>query len=242
MPKPSSGKRSKISKEKFMDVLQSDIDKRRGTRGHEKYNSITWKTIQEDFARVGIKISAFDAKNYRRSINDYSANGIKMQELYRKKLNGEKLPKSMIGPKFLAEYDFIMKYSKVAPTFTGTDYIFRGEYASGEHLKVLQSLKVGSKYDFGKMVVSFSSNEEHVKAHYSSGHFLAKKSDAKSFVFRVPTSALKNSFSIKGMSKTSFQDEVLMGDHNLKVSKITEGKDGIGACTINCVRDKNTGG
>lgn len=195
--KSKSGKKPRVQ-----GVLQSTIDKLRGKRGH---SNIYWKDVQDDYARVGIKKSDVEAKEITHAISLFTRDGYKdMRSAAFKQARNEKL--NFSEQSSLDQYKKVMEYTKIAPTFTSKNkYIYRGIKNSGsEYSKRILALNKGDTVDFDKMPSSFSTK-------------IKTAIDFGGIIFKLPISKLKNSVSIRGLAHHSYEDEVLVGDYNLKV-------------------------
>ena len=205
MPKPKSGRKQRDNGS-VRGVLQSEIDKLRGTRGHGYY--MNGEDVQEDYKRVGIDISKAVADEIYWSIRNFSGDDYTYMRMSAKKeMQGKEL--SQYEQKLLNRYKLVMEYTKVAPTYKGDEkFIYRGIKNSGsKYSKSVLALKPGDKFNFDKMPTSFSTNPD--RADDFAGY--------KGIVFKLPTKKLKNSVSIKGMAKYSSEDEVLLGDYDFKI-------------------------
>lgn len=209
MPKPKSGKKQR-NRESVRGVLQSEIDKLRGTRGHGK--AMSGEDIQKDYKRVGIDISKAEADEIFGAVFDFSGGDYYfMREAAQKEMQGKKLSQS--EKKSLKRYKKIMEYTKIAPTYKGEEeFIYRGIKNSGSaYSQKVLALKPGQKFDFDKMPTSFTTNMKNAES------FANQKGYTKGIIFKLPANKLKNSVSIRGYAKYFGEDEVLLGDYDFKV-------------------------
>ena len=167
---------------KIHGVPQSKIDKLRGTRDHQPAKSITWKTVQEDYARVGITITEQEAKYIHKAVEDFSfGHDTDMRRAKSKQQKGRSL--SEAEQKYVSQYDAIAEYCRVAPIMPQDKYatLYRGIKISTEtpqYAADLMSKKVGDTWDVDRMPSSFSTYPEVAES-------FARKNGAKGIVVHI---------------------------------------------------------
>ena len=225
MPKGNSGIKNQP---KIRGVLQSEIDKKRGTRDHLGPHELTWKTIQDDYERVGINITDEEAGFISKAIHDFSfKHDTDMRKAKSKEQKGIALNAS--EKQYLSQYNAIEEYCKVAPVYSGkTETLYRGIKISTitpEYAKNLMSKKVGDTWNVDGMPTSFST-EKHVSENFS---YMAGK---KGILVHMPMSKVKNSISISGASQFWGEQEVMVANYNWKIGKIDNQLDNNGYYNI----------
>ena len=197
-------------------VDQSQINQLRGTRGHQGRFSITWKDIQQDYARVGITITDEKAEEVATSLQAYSGPDYQdMRSACMKNRNGDKL--SDFENELLEQYNLCEEYARIAPVFRDplAREIFRGVHknlSKPEYFNSLLSLKAGDTFDLDKMPASFTTNFQ-VSADFAKSNGI---------IIHIPLNKVTNAPSIRGISLNWIEDEVLVADYNWKVKAISD--------------------
>ena len=195
------------------------INKVRGHFGHQEPGQIAEKTIQRYYERVGIKISDDEARRIHFTIDRYTTkNGYKYVRQYLfAQLRGQKLS-SQAQYELEKYFNPIQEYCKIAPTFNGTFWIYRGiplenpNYPKGtEYAKELLKLKPGDVLDL-EVISSFS----------SAYHVAQGFAEQNGIILHVKTDDLVNSTSIRAISTIQGEDEVLVNDLLWEVDKIVD--------------------
>ena len=200
-------------------VAQSTIDKLRGTREHQNPQSITWKTIQEDYQRVGITITEQEAKDIRESIRFFSYLGdTKMRTALSAQRAGRVLTEDQKG--YIEQYKRCMEWCKVAPVIPSDKYhtIYRGIKFSDktpEYSQKIFALKPGDTWDVDRMPTSFSTSIQTAKSFSYNG-------SKAGMIIHMPTQGIKNSPSLTGISHFPGEKEVFVADYKWKVANISD--------------------
>lgn len=213
-----TGGQAVASPDMVRGVPQSEIDKLRGTRDHLEKNEITWETIKEDYARVGITITNQEAREIREAVSTFTGDSYtEMRAAWRENAEGKGHELTRYQQELLKQYQLCDEYCKVAPTYKGADMIHRGirkgyDKEEIEYVQKLFALKPGDKWNNDGMPSSCSTDI--VTAKTFAGF--------NGIIIHVPTKSLKNSPSVKGISQCYFEDEVFLGDYNLNVKSIAD--------------------
>lgn len=218
MPKGNSG----IKREpKVHGVPQSQIDQLKGTRDHQSAGSITWQTIQEDYKRVGITITQSEAEYIHASIEHFSYGyDTIMRKAWVLKQAGREHDLTMEQKIYLKQYEMCAEYCKIAPVIPSTAHstIYRGikfSTQTPEYAAKIVALKVGDSWNVDGMPTSFSTS-------LSTARKFSHHGGKKGIIMHMPTQALKNSPSIRGISSFPSEDEVFVADYGWKVAKISD--------------------
>lgn len=197
-------------------VTQSQINQLRGTRGHQGRFAITWKDIQNDYARVGITITDKKAEEVAMSLQFYSGSDYRdMRDACMKNRNGDKL--TGFESELLEQYNLCEEYTRIAPVFRDPSVheIFRGVHknpSQSEYFNSLLLLNVGDSFNLDRMPSSFTTNFQ-VSGYYAGFHGI---------IIHIPVNKLTNAPSIRGISLHSQEDEVLVADYNWQVKAISD--------------------
>lgn len=197
-------------------VTQEQIWKLRGTRGHDEANSLKVEDIQKDYERVGIKCSFREAKDIRDSVREYSTENFSdMRQAFMRRKFGE-TPMDE-DHDLLVAYDHAQEYVKVAPTYKGQGAeLYRGIKNDGkDYAQYLLSLEPKNQFDLER-ASSFSSTIECADEYAGDGGIMLHIKDTN----------IRNAVSIKGISASPEEDEVLVGDRIWQVVKVADEEDG----------------
>ena len=197
-------------------VSQEQIAKLRGTRGHNEKDGLTVKAVQKDYERVGIKADLDYAKDVRDAVREYSTKAFSnMRKAFMRRKMGEPLLGN--DRDLLDAYDLAQEYVKVAPTYKGQGMnLYRGiGNDGGEYAQYLLSLEPGNQFDLER-ASSFSSTIECSEKYAGDGGIMLHIRDTN----------IRNAVSIKGISASPEEDEVLVGDRIWQVVKVTDEDDG----------------
>ena len=208
-----------LKKGSIRGIIKQEIDKLRGTREHLSRDSLTAKIVQEDYKRVGIKITLKEAREIRQAVYRFSSADYRdMRNAFMKYRNGGVLDNAEAN--LLGDYLKATEYSRVAPLYPSEGKeLFRGlKNSSSAYAANLNSLKSGDPFDLN-MTSSFSSSEHNAKSFAGGG----------GFILHIKDNEVTNGPSIRGMSKYPNEDEILIDDRDWKVTKVTsrtDSKDG----------------
>lgn len=129
------------------------------------------------------------------------------------------LPLNALEQTYLAQYNAIEEYCKVAPVYSGqTKTLYRGIKISTitpEYAKNLLSKKVGDTWNVDGMPTSFSTSENVSKG-------FSKMAGKNGILIHMPMSKVKNSISIAGASQFWGEQEVMVAHYNWKIGKIDD--------------------
>ena len=200
-------------------VPQSQIDQLKVTRDHQA--TMTWETVRDDYARVGISITEQEARDIATAVEHYTfLHDTDMRKAMNLANAGREHDLTPTQQKELAEYRLIAEYCRVAPTLPYGSHktVYRGiknSTLTPEYSQALYDLKVGDTWDVDRMPTSFSTDKATAKAfsHYKG---------TKGIVIHMPTSTLKNSPSMRGLSHFASENEVFVTDYNWKVKRIAD--------------------
>ena len=215
----SNGGKSGIKHtDKVRGVPQSQIDQLRGTRDHQGAKQMTWETIKEDYARVGITITNQEAREIREAISTFTGDAYgDMREAWDKNMQGKAHELTSYQQNLLKQYQLCNEYCKIAPTYQGVDMIHRGVIKGHTERQIAYSdklfaLKPGDKWNNDGMPTSYSSDLGIAKDFSSYG----------GIILHVSTKSIKNTPSIKGISQCDWENEVFVGDYNFNVKSIVD--------------------
>ena len=206
-----SGTSTKPSGELVRGIPQSEIDKLRGARDHFGQFEFPPDKIQEDYKRIGRDISLDEAKNITQALWNWSSADYcqKMRAVAAKSMQGKALDAN--EQRYYSMYQRMSEYLKIAPTYKGTDYVYRGIRNKGdEYSKKLLSLKPGDNFDLSKLPSSFSAKHDTAFNYGTIGN------TQMPIILKMPVSKLKNSCAGVDIG----DKEVIVSDYNWKVSKV----------------------
>ena len=196
-------------------VPQSVIDNLRGTRGHMAPGEQTSDVIQQDYAKVGINISAQEAQRIYDDLRDYTLDGFAfIREAWLKQQRGETLTSQ--EQNYLKGYSLINEYTHIAPTMkiNANDQVYRG--ISNDNLsysKKLSALKSGDTFDLDRPS-SFSTKAMVAEMYADWGNLIG---GIQGFILHINGKDLHHSPSISGLSYYISEDEVLVNDRMWRV-------------------------
>ncbi|MBQ3585757.1 MAG: hypothetical protein II964_03470 [Synergistaceae bacterium] len=199
-------------------VPQSQIDQLRGTRDHQPDFSMTWETVRDDYARVGIAITEQEARDIALAVNHYTyQHDTKMRKAWNLEQAGRVHDLTPELQKELADYKLIAEYCKVAPVLPSSKYstVYRGiknSTITPQYSQAIYALKVGDSWNVDGMPTSFST-EKNVARGFAGYNGI---------IMHMPTKGMKNTPSMKGFSVFPGENEVFVTDYNWKVARISD--------------------
>ncbi|MBR0251157.1 MAG: hypothetical protein IJQ77_08745, partial [Synergistaceae bacterium] len=123
----SKGAGTAASGDMVLGVLQSEIDKLKGTQDHQSPYSIKWQDVKAQYAKVGITVTDQHAQDVYNAVQSFSGSGYTPMRTAMSKFQ-KGLPLTQQEHVWLDRYKLCEEWCRVAPVFasTKTSVIYRG--------------------------------------------------------------------------------------------------------------------